>query len=121
MNRRKLLGDLGERLAAEYLEGQGYLIRERNYRCPIGEIDLVATESDCLVFVEVRTRRGKRFGSPEESVTLAKQQRLIDLAQNYLVEREERPPRWRIDLVAVEFSSKGTLERVELVRNAVVG
>ena len=121
MNRRKLLGDLGERLAAQYLEKEGYLIRERNYRCPIGEIDLVATEGDCLVFVEVRTRRGKRFGSPEESMTLTKQQRLVDLAQSYLVERGEEPPGWRIDLVAVEFSPRGVLERVELVRNAVVG
>ena len=121
MKRRKSLGDLGERLAAVYLERQGYLIRERNYRCPIGEIDLVATEGDCLVFVEVRTRRGKRFGSPEESMTLAKQQRLIDLAESYLAERGERLPLWRIDLVAVEFSPRGILERVELVRNAVVG
>jgi putative endonuclease len=113
------LGDLGERLAAEFLRKRGYVIIERNYRCSVGEIDLVARDGDELVFVEVRTRRGQVLGSPEESVTAAKQRKLIEVAETYRQEHQSLPESWRIDVVAVQLSPAGKLERIDLIRNAV--
>lgn len=121
---RKKLGRLGEDLAVAYLQEQGYAIHDRNYRhSTLGEIDIVGVDGECLAFVEVRTRRGRDFGTPEESITPAKQQKLIELAQAYLQEHEGEPlpPCWRIDVVAVELTSKGKLQRVELIKNAVTG
>jgi ribonuclease HII len=115
------LGQLGEGLAAQHLEEQGYAICERNYRCSVGEIDIVALDGECLAFVEVRTRKSKRFGSPEESVTNAKKQKLVEVAQTYLQEHESLPLDWRIDVVSVELSRRGKLERLELFKNAVEG
>ena len=69
---RQALGAFGERVAAAHLEAKGYRILERNYRRREGEIDIVAVSGGCLVFVEVRTRRGKERGSAVESVSPAK-------------------------------------------------
>ena len=115
---RKKLGQRGEELAAAYLEKRSYIVRERNWRCPVGEMDIVAEDGACLVFVEVRTRRGRKYGSPEESVTPAKQAKLVEVAQTYLQEHSWDGD-WRIDVVAVEMTSGGKLLRVELIKNAV--
>ena len=117
---RKKLGQRGEDLAAAHLEKLGYVVRERNWRCPAGEIDIVAEDGGCLAFVEVRTRRGREYGTPEESVTPAKQAKLVEVAQIYLQEHSWDGD-WRIDLVAVEMTSRGKLLRVELIKNAVTG
>jgi len=115
---RKKLGQRGEELAAAHLEELGCVVRERNWRCPAGEMDIVAEDGGCLVFVEVRTRRGREYGSPEESVTPAKQAKLVEVAQTYLQEHSWDGD-WRIDVVAVEMTSRGKLLRVELIKNAV--
>jgi len=115
---RKRLGQRGEDLAAAQLEERGYIVRERNWRCPAGEIDIVAEDGGCLVFVEVRTRRGRKYGTPEESVTPVKQAKLVEVAQTYLQEHGWDGD-WRIDVVAVEMTSGGKLLRVELIKNAV--
>ncbi|NTU61931.1 MAG: YraN family protein [Chloroflexi bacterium] len=83
-NARHTLGRRGEQYAAQYLNARGYDIRERNWRCPVGEIDLVTEKGGALIFVEVRTRRGDRLGTPEESITPAKRAKLIAAAQTYL-------------------------------------
>ncbi|MBI2909940.1 MAG: YraN family protein [Chloroflexi bacterium] len=118
--RRRILGDIGEKLAREHLLRQGFVIKETNARTPLGEIDIVAQDGDCLVFVEVRTKRSDSFGSPEESLTRAKRQKLVALAEEYL-QRFDEPPPCRIDVVAVELSRQGRVLRVELIRNAVDG
>lgn len=115
---RKKLGQLGENLAANHLERRGYVIHQRNYRCPVGEMDIVAEDGDCLVFVEVRTRRGREYGTPEESITAAKQSKLVEVAQTYLQEHHW-PGDWRIDVVAVELTRGDRLERVTVIQNAV--
>jgi putative endonuclease len=117
---RKRLGQRGEDLAVALLEKRGYVVREHNWRCPAGEIDIVAEEGGCLVFVEVRTRRGREYGTPEESVTPAKQAKLVEVAQTYL-QGHSWEGDWRIDVVAVEMTSTGKLLRVELIKNAVTG
>jgi len=112
------VGRLGEDLAARYLQSQGYIILERNYRCQEGEIDLVAMDGSCLAFVEVRTRRSTRFGTPEESITLKKKAKLLSAAQSYVAEKGWEGF-WRIDLLAIEVSPKGSIRRINLVKNAV--
>ena len=118
---RQRTGKLGERLASEKLAASGYEILEQNYRCTAGEMDIVARDEGCYAFVEVRARRGRVCGSPEESVTPAKQRRLIKVAESYLEERGLREVDWRIDVVAVEWTRAGRLERVEIIRDAVSG
>ncbi len=117
---RRGLGRHGEELAARHLAARGYEILERNWRCGTGELDLVARDGACLAFVEVRTRRGQELGSPEESITAAKQARLINLAEAYLQEHEW-PGAWRIDVVAVEMDVRGRLQRLDHYENAVTG
>jgi len=117
---RRGLGALGEELAARRLAAAGYEIVTRNWRCQAGELDLVARQGECLVLVEVRTRRGKALGPPEESITPAKQARLVTLAEAY-VQAVDWPGDWRIDVVAVELDRGGRLLRVDHYENAVTG
>ncbi len=116
---RQQLGRWGEQLAARHLETQGYQILKRNWRCRRGEIDLVAQADDVLVFVEVKTRRGQVYGSPEEAVTAHKRQKLLQLGQFYLMEHDLDDVEWRVDLVAVELDQKGELVRCDHIPNAV--
>ena len=117
---RRGLGAMGEELAARRLSAAGYQIVARNWRCEAGELDLVARQGECLVMVEVRTRRGKAMGPPEESITPAKQARLARLAEAY-VQAAHWPGDWRIDVVAVELDRGGRLVRVDHYENAVTG
>ena len=119
MDRRRALGNLGEALAARELERRGYRIVERNWRCPVGELDIVAEKDSARVFVEVRARRGDRFGTPEESITPIKRAKLLEVAQTYLDEHAEQEREWRIDVVAVELSPRGELLRIDVIENAV--
>jgi putative endonuclease len=79
-------GKRAEKQAAAFLRSHGYQIVEENYRWPGGEIDLIARDGDCLVFVEVKTRSSEAFGLPEEAVDEAKQRKLIRTAQRYLLQ-----------------------------------
>ena len=117
---RKKLGAWGESVAAEHLSAKGYQIVERNWRCQRGEVDIIAWAGLQLVFVEVKTRRGRAMGSPEEALTQRKAQRLTELATIYVAELG-REIDWRIDLVAVELDSAGRLLRCEHIPNAVLG
>jgi putative endonuclease len=92
-----------------------------NYRCPEGEIDIIAQQEDTLVFIEVRTKRSKQFGSPEESITPTKMKRLRVVAAHYGQNRDGLPASWRIDVVAIQMDRKGRASRIELIENAVGG
>jgi putative endonuclease len=115
------LGRRGEELAVTELVRRGYEIRQRNWRCLEGEIDVVAEHDGWVVFVEVRTRRGRALGTPEVSITAAKRARLIRVAEVYLAESEPGEVDWRIDVVAVEMSRRGKLLRIDVYENAVTG
>jgi len=78
------LGRRGEDAAAAYLERIGMVVDARNWRCPVGEVDIVARDGDAVVFVEVKTRRSERAGSAEEAVSATKQKRIARLAEAYL-------------------------------------
>jgi putative endonuclease len=117
--KRKELGDAGEKLAKDFLKKKGYKIRDTNFRCREGEIDIIARKKGCLVFVEVRTKTSSSFGSPEESVTLAKKEKLIASALAYLNSHKDLPKSWRIDFVAVELDQNGKATRIELIENVL--
>ncbi len=117
-NRRRL-GNAGERLAVQYLQRAGYVVRALNYRCQAGEIDIVAEEAGDIVFVEVKTRRGSAYGLPEEAITLAKQRKLIAAAQTYLEEEGCVQDSWRVDMVAVALTPAGSVQEVRIHRHAI--
>jgi putative endonuclease len=104
---RRALGTAGESAAARHLVLLGYQIVEGNARCRFGEIDLVAIDAGVIVFVEVKSNRGGRFGAPEEMVTPAKQRRLTRLAAWYLQRRGWLGRPARFDVVAVDWDSAG--------------
>jgi len=111
---RVKLGRRGEDLAAAELVRHGYDIVTRNWRCQVGEVDIVARRGDAWAFFEVRTRRGREFGTPEESLTPGKQQRMADVALTYLGEQDLTDMDWRVGLVAVEMDRAGRLLRIEV-------
>ena len=117
--KRRDTGILGEKLAQDYLKQRGYHILETNYLCPRGEIDIIARHKDYLAFIEVRTKRSLNFGSPEESITRTKKERLKTTALQYRQSHRNLPPLWRIDVVAIELDEKGHPSRIELIDNAV--
>jgi putative endonuclease len=95
------LGRRGEQLAAEHLEARGIRVIERNWRCRLGEIDLVARDGDDTVFVEVKTRTSGDYGHPFESITPVKLARLRRLAVAWCEATDAATARIRIDAVAV--------------------
>ena len=117
MNRRET-GAIAENIAADYLTKRGYKIRERNYRTRNGEIDIIAEKDGALVFVEVRAKTGKAFGSAEESITERKKVRLVALAEAYLGDTGEQPESCRIDIIAIKLGTDGRLIRLNVVENA---
>jgi len=116
---RKDTGILGEKLARDFLKKRGYRILETNYRCPHGEIDIVAKDKDSLVFVEVRAKKSLEFGSPEESITPVKKERMKATAYYYWQTHTDLPAFWRIDVVAIELKQNGKPIRIDLIENAV--
>lgn len=121
MSESQQLGRFGERLAAAHLESRGYRIRERNFRCRQGEIDIIADNGRCLAFVEVRTRRGQATGSAAESLTLRKGARIQAAAEAYCQGQPEAPEQRRIDVIAIDLSREGRLLRLEHIENAFSG
>lgn len=114
------MGKRGEELACALLKKRGYRILERNVRGRYGEIDIVARRKDCTAFVEVRTRTGDGFGTPEESITKHKRDRMVTCALDYVARHDElREAAWRIDVVAIEMDEDGHQTRAEHVESAV--
>ena len=116
---RQEVGKLGEKAAQKFLKKRGYRVRETGFRCRRGEIDIIAQKKDCLVFVEVRTKSNLDFGTPEESITQAKKEKIIACALTYTTTHQKLPSLWRIDVVAIELNDKGKPKRIELIENAI--
>jgi putative endonuclease len=126
---RRSLGANGEIIAVHALEKAGLTIVERNWRCAVGEIDIVAQENGpdfvrglastpWLVIVEVRTRRGNTYGTALQSIVPRKQRKLRQVARTYVQYTGWRGP-WRIDVVGIQMDSQGQALSVEHVRHAV--
>jgi putative endonuclease len=109
-------GKKGEELAVVHLQKLGYRILERNYRCPLGEIDIVARDKDTIVFVEVKSRKTEEFGEPELAVGKTKQRKLALISLYYLAQKNDSPVKARFDVVAVKMLRDRT--EVILIRDA---
>ena len=106
------LGRRGEDRAVAYLRTHGYRIVERNFRCKLGELDVIAREGDALVFVEVRTRSSGGRGGALEMIDATKQRQVARVASYYLARRRLESATCRFDVVGI------TGERIELIRDA---
>ena len=108
------LGRRGEQVGVEYLQRAGFRILDRNWRCPEGEIDIVAVEGQVLVICEVKTRSGTRYGTPAEAISRAKRTRLRRLAVRWLVAHGVLFEEVRIDVLGLVADSRGhfTVEHV---------
>lgn len=100
------LGRRGENTAARFLRRQGLRIRHRNYRCPLGEVDLIAEQAGTIVFVEVKTRASSEHGEPWEAVDKGKRRRLTRLAAYYLKAHRKLGAPVRFDVVAVTWPDR---------------
>lgn len=113
---RSEVGRKGERLALSHLKRLGYRIVELNYRCPLGEVDIVAREGDTLVFVEVKTRRDRSYGLPRDAVGFQKRFQLSKVAQYFLKVKRAEHMSARFDVMEVKIEKDGP--RIELLKNA---
>jgi putative endonuclease len=131
MREKKDLGDLGEKIAKEYLENKGYKILDKNFRySKLGELDIIAQKGNPssakasagrdIVFIEVKTR--KKTGPvgfwPEDNITYDKQKKLIKLSQIYLAKKKLMDCSWQIDVLAIEVYLNGSFD-IRHTENAV--
>lgn len=100
---RLSLGKRGEIVAAESLRQKGYRILERNYRCKIGEIDIVAEKDGRLLFIEIKTRRSDHYGLPQEAVHPIKQKKILRTAEWYLKEHKATDRPVGFEVIAVQW------------------
>lgn len=104
---RRQLGTRLEKIASYYLEQQGYETLYRQYRCPLGEIDLVMRDGNTTVFVEVKGRHTERFGLPREAVDWRKRRRLWRVAEHFLQNHNYQSTAWRFDVVEIYLLPAG--------------
>lgn len=118
MFKRKLdQGNRGEEIAAEYLRKKGFHILDRNFRIRGGELDIVATHDNTLIFIEVKTRTSQQFGTALEAITPWKLKSLIKTAQFYKVAHRNLPDSLRIDAVSVMLDLQDNLVSIEHMEN----
>jgi putative endonuclease len=110
------LGSLGERLASQKIKRLGYKCIEKNYRCSLGEIDLIAKDGDCLVFIEIKTRRGSTTGFAKEAVNQRKMRQISKAALTYMKANNCCDTKARFDVIAVNIT--GGREEIEVIKDA---
>jgi putative endonuclease len=116
---RQDLGQLGEKLACDFLRKQGYKIIDQNYRTRGGEIDVIAKEGEMVVFVEVKTRISAEFGYPEEAIDARKQHKLAMTAEAYLAAHQLYEADYRIDAIGIEMERGGQLKNLRHEKDVV--
>ena len=119
MDRSRLnIAKTGASVAVAHLNARGYEILEQNYRAVRGEIDLVAQDGDCIVFVEVKTRRSLKFGLPQAAVTAQKQRQISKVALAYLQTHNLFDAPCRFDVIAIHLSPQLEVLKLEQIENA---
>ena len=117
---KKQLGNRGEEEAVKYLQKNGYKIIQQNYRCRTGEIDIIANDGNYLVFIEVKSRKNTDYGAPGEAVNYFKQQKIIKVAQFYLMTKSIEP-NVRFDVVEIIGEIKNqefNVGSIKVIKNA---
>ena len=118
LNKRKR-GAKGEEIAAAHLKKKGYKIIARNYNCLVGEMDIIALDGECLVFIEVRSRWSDRFGTPEESITADKVARLTKIGRYYLAKEVRREVPCRFDFIGIMLDNGDNVLRLNHIENII--
>lgn len=118
MKNNKDIGNLGEDLAAKYLEEQGYKIIERNFRCKRGEVDIIAIDKEEIVFVEVKTRKVLLYGKPGDAVDKIKQKHIYSAAEYYLLIKNSLEAYTRIDVIEVYLREGGY--KINHIKKAII-
>ena len=117
MTRERLdLGRYGEELALREVERAGYRLICSNYRCPLGEIDLIAMDGQTLVFLEIKTRKGRRAAEAKEAVNYRKQRQITKAALSYMKANNCLEAKARFDVVAIGMGEEGP--EIEIIKNA---
>ncbi|MCK9216573.1 MAG: YraN family protein [Firmicutes bacterium] len=118
MHKNKSLGIYGENLAIEFLENKGYKILAKNYRCKIGEIDIIAADGDTLSFIEVKTRSSNQYGRPCEAVNYNKQIKIVKTALHYINRNNLTQWMSRFDIVEILIETDDRINSINLIQNA---
>ncbi|MDK2917373.1 MAG: putative endonuclease [Candidatus Petromonas sp.] len=116
--KRKKLGEMGEKIAAEFLKRQGYNILHQNYRCRFGEIDIVAKDNSSYVFIEVKTRRGLEYGRPIEAINKVKINRMLKTLQFYLKQYKIYNSNIRVDAMEIIVNNSKNIE-INHIKNII--
>ena len=114
----KETGNLGEEISENFLIESGYTILDKNFRCKIGEIDIIAREGNYICFIEVKTRYGDLFGSPCEAVTYSKQQKISKVAQIYIMKKKLYRFFFRFDVIEVILNKNDDSYSIKFIKNA---
>ena len=109
----KTTGDLGEDIAKNYLIKNNYKILETNFTTKIGEIDIIAEENDVVIFIEVKTRKSLKYGRPYEAVNYKKMQKILKVAQNYIVYKNKDDIQYRFDIIEVLLNDKDKINHIK--------
>ena len=107
---------MGEKLALKKIKRLGYKFIAKNYRCPLGEIDLIARDGDCLVFIEIKTRRGRSIGYAKEAINKRKMRQISKVALVYMKANNCCDVKARFDVIAINI--KGDREEIEVIPDA---
>ena len=110
------LGKIGEDLALRKVKRLGYKVVAKNYRCPLGEIDLIAKDRGCLVFVEIKTRKGRSVGYAKEAVDERKRRQISKVALAYMKSNDCMDVKARFDVIAINIM--GDQKEIEIITNA---
>ena len=118
LDSRKEVGTEGEKLAAKFLKRKGYRIIQRNYKCKLGEIDIIAEHDGTIIFVEVKTRQTQEFGSPQSSVTATKRGQISKVALFYIRAKRLVDQSCRFDVIGITFPPGSRKPEIEHIENA---
>ena len=114
---RTNVGKLGEDIASSFLKRKGYRIISRNFKARYGEIDIIALDQDTIVFVEVKTRIGTHFGTPEEAITPRKLREITKTAEYYTFRTKQSDKALRIDAIGIILQENGTIYNINHLQN----
>ncbi len=112
MGNNKKIGSYGEKMAVKYLIINNYAIKHVNFRCKLGEIDIIAEKDNIIVFIEVKTRKNKKYGYPCESVTKRKQQKIIKTAQFYINKNNVKDKQFRFDVIEIFMGNSNNINHI---------
>lgn len=115
MNYKKDFGKKGEELASKYLKNNGYEVINQNFRCKLGEIDLIAIKNNTIIFIEVKTRSNTKFGTPEQAVDSNKRKHILRTSQVFLAKNKLNNYDLRFDIISIYMN--GNIYKIEHFKN----